>query len=193
MQELEDLQIHESEFDQELSELYSYDIDEFNNKLDGLVSTKNLKSGKGFNAIYENHSIKPKLTKSEFTSSITKASDFEDFYDKESVIEFLSQRQYDDRVVKQKNEQITIDTRTANLMFYTCYQTFKNKIDSVECFSVILDYYGFEPQYFFGKLVKTIRVQLIDDLRTRTGFKIDLTKTFEEGKYRQITRPNLWE
>lgn len=104
---------------------------------------------------------------------------FDDVTDTTEVFEYIQRNEtrytpYIDELksgaVKIKNNEI------ANKIFGDLYGLFKDRLDTVEIFSVIIEYFGFNEKEYFQKLIKTYRMKLVEDLSKRTDlgdFKVD--------------------
>lgn len=124
-------------------------------------------SGFENNRFYEADRKSVTLSHSDFASE----AGFENLEESEELVQYLLSKNYDQYFTVKRNNQVSIDTGIANTMFYTCCKDFHGKLDSVQIFHTVTDFFKVDSTYFFWKLVKRIRVLLIHDLKLRTDMR----------------------
>lgn len=124
-------------------------------------------SGFENNRFYESERNNTVLTHADFATD----ADFENLEESEDFVNFLLSKNYDQYFSIKRNNQTVIDTGIANKLFYTCYGKFQSKLDAVQIFHIITDFYNVEPTYFFWLLVKRLRGLLITDLKLRIDMR----------------------
>lgn len=109
--------------------------------------------------------------KSKLTSSDLSVEDtFSDETDTSELYDFIQKHEsrYQPYVDELKSGIVRIkSSEVANKLFDDLYKEFSHKIDAVEIFSVILEYFGFTGSDYFEKLVLETRMLLIKHLSKR--------------------------
>lgn len=108
---------------------------------------------------------KQKLTHSDLSAD----ADFEDVTDTTFLYDYLMshERRYMPHIVYLKSGQVRIKTETANSIFADIYLEFNHRIDSVEIFDVITDFFKLDSAMYYQKLLVKYRTILATDLAKR--------------------------
>lgn len=120
-------------------------------------------SGFKNNAYYESERTNVVVSHNEFARD----AEFENLEKFDDLVDYLLSKDYDKYFHLCKNGQVTVDTMIINKLFFECYEKYKTKVDSVQIFHIVTDFYRIEPSHMFQKLVKKLRVLLIKDLKER--------------------------
>jgi hypothetical protein len=115
---------------------------------------------------------------------------FDYLQENESLVDFLLSKNWDKYFTEQKSGNVICDTGIANKIFDSTYQAFHHKMDTVQMFHIITDFYTLNPTYFFNKLVQTYRKKLARDLEIRIG-KLKSITTKKVGNDRLQVAFNL--
>lgn len=111
----------------------------------------------------ERHSLV--LTHSDFAHEET----FEYLEESEEFNNFLLEKTWDKYFITQKNLIVVCDTVIANKVFDECYRHFGKKMDTVQIFHLITDFYNIDARRYFNKLLQLYRKRLARDLEERMG------------------------
>lgn len=93
--------------------------------------------------------------------------------EKNEITEYLLFKNWDDII---KSKTIVHEIKAINHIFEEVHLKFQNKIDSIEIFSLITDFYNIDYSSTFSKLLAKNRKILILDLERNSGNKIFVTK-----------------
>lgn len=96
---------------------------------------------------------------------------FDDSNDTTEIFEYIQRNEtrYTPYIEELKSGAVKIkNSEIANNIFGDLYGKFKDKFDTVDIFSIIIDYFGFNEKEYFQKLIKTYRIKLVEDLSKRT-------------------------
>ena len=102
-------------------------------------------------------------------SDFAKDYDFDYQQETEELNDFLLEKNWDKYFVRQKNGITICDVVIINKVFEECYKMFHSRMDTVEIFFVITNFYDIEGGLFFHKLVRLHRTRLVKDLEERIG------------------------
>lgn len=95
---------------------------------------------------------------------------FDDETDTTMVYEYIQKHEtrYTPYIDELKSGGVKIKSNeVANKLFGDLYGAFEDVLDSVEIFSVIIDYFGFNEKDYFDKLIQQHRMKLVSDLSKR--------------------------
>lgn len=130
-------------------------------------------------SIYETERHSSKLSHQDFA----RENDFEDLDDSDVVMEFLETKDWDVYFTEQKSMKIICEAPIINKVFAECLSKFNHKMDTVQIFHGITNFYNIEGHYYYNKLLKKYRDMLYVDLERRIGKVKDTRhKTFGGNK-----------
>lgn len=117
------------------------------------------------NNIYEKERHNVKLTHSDFAFE----EQFEYLQENDEFNQYLLNKAWDHYFKSQKNGTVVCDIAIVNKVFEQCLLQFNSKMDSVQVFHLITDFYNISSTQYFNKLVQSHRMRLINDLEIRLG------------------------
>lgn len=118
-------------------------------------------------------SIAPNMVETSKMSSIDLSHDerFSDKTDNSEIFDYIQKHEtrYTPYINTLKSSGIVrINSSTvANKLFDDLFNEFSKDVDTVEIFSVIIDYFGFKEKEYFDRLVIKTRMMLLKELSSR--------------------------
>lgn len=123
-------------------------------------------SGFNSNNFYEAERSSIKLSHNDFAAE----QEFDYIQENTDLNEYLLDKNWDSYFIKPgPYARRTCETSIANKIFDKVFEEFKFRMDTVQMFHVITDFYDINAAWYFSKLVKTYRQRLKKDLTTRIG------------------------
>lgn len=104
------------------------------------------------------------------SSDLSMETTFSDETDTSELYEYIQKHEarYLPHIDELKSGIVRIkSSEIANQIYTDLYAEFSSKIDSVEIFAVIIDYFGFGEKDYFDKLLLDSRMTLLTDLSKR--------------------------
>ena len=132
-----------------------------------------MSSPKEANSFHETERHSQVLSHSDFA----REEDHDFLQENEDLNNFLLGKNWDKYFVKQKSGITTCDVVIINKIFEICMKNFLNRMDTVQIFAVVTDFYDVDGHYFFEKLVSKYRQLLVKDLEERIGKMKTVKKT----------------
>lgn len=117
------------------------------------------------NNIYSKERLNVKVSHSDFSYE----DNFDYIQETNELNDYLLSKNWDKYFKTQKNGIVICDITIVNKIFDQCYAEFKSKMDSVQIFHIITDFYNISGAHMFNKLVQSHRMTLIQDLERRLG------------------------
>ena len=114
---------------------------------------------------HEADRINIQVTQADFSHEET----FEYLEESEELVDYLLSKKWDKYFKTLKSGIVICDTTIVNKIYGECSVHFGKKLDSVQLFHIITDFYNIEGSRFFNKLVQSYRNILVKDLERRIG------------------------
>lgn len=114
------------------------------------------------NKFYETERQKPTI--SHLDLSVNEDNDY--LSEKLDVNSFLLSKNWENLI---HNQTITKEVKHLNYVFEEVFKQYSNKIDAVELFSIVVDFYDLDFTSTFKKLTKKNRSKLLVDLEKNFG------------------------
>lgn len=102
-------------------------------------------------------------------ADFAREEDFDYLQENEDLNDFLLSRKWDKYFTKQKSGITICDVVIINKVFEECLKNFSKRMDTVQIFAIVTDFYDIDARYFFEKLVSQHRQHLVKDLEERIG------------------------
>ena len=123
-------------------------------------------SGFESNRFYEAERTSVQLSQNDFA----KDQNFDYLQEDSDLNEYLLDKNWDDFFSKPgPYAKRTCETSIANKIFDSVFEVFKFRMDTVQMFHVITDFYDVEAPWYYNKLLRAHRVRLKNDLTKRIG------------------------
>lgn len=85
--------------------------------------------------------------------------------------------------ITQKSGRVVCDASSANMIYRKVYDRFMDRLDSVQIFHQITDFYNLDGKFFYDMLLKRHRDVLFSDLQLRVGsITLDNDKKFSGNR-----------
>lgn len=100
-------------------------------------------------------------------------ADFDDITDTTFLYDYLMshERRYVPYITYLKSGHVRIQSDVANKIFADLYEEFNHKIDAVEIFNVITDYFKLDSAMYYEKLIAKYKTVLVTDLSKRVDIE----------------------
>lgn len=132
-----------------------------------------------YNKIYESERRTESISHEDFEYT----ADFDYLEVTKEIFDFLSSKNWCQYLNTKKDD---FNSDIVNKIYEECYNLFSDKVDDVQLFYVITEFYKVDERKFFCKLFKKYRVQLSKSLAERTGNKVHMVE--ESTSFNNLTR-----